>query len=156
MRLLLTALCLSILALGAGPAFAEGPIDVNLGASVTSHNPYDIFEVHCSATSLGTEPALANFTVTLWRGSEIVGTTQFDVSLAAETPYTQRLELPISVSIPADVYVLSVTGTLGSATDEARAGIILDAVNNVIAFGPPDPIVATESATWGTIKDLFR
>jgi hypothetical protein len=156
MKLLLTAFCVSFIALWGGPAFTENALDLTLGANIASHTPYDIFEMHYCATNIGTEPATANLTVTLWKGTEIIGTSQFEVLLATETPYTASLALPISDSVPADMYVLSVTGAIGSAKDEARAGIILDAANNVIAFAPPDPIVATESVTWGAIKGLYR
>ena len=156
MKLLLAALCISILAACGAPAFAENGIDVTLGADIAGHTPYDIFSMHYCAVNSGADPAIAHLTVTLWRGNEILGTTQFDLYLPVEAPSTGSLELPIAGPVPADVYVLSVTGALGSTTDEARTGIILDEANNVIAFGPPDPIVATESVTWGAIKNLYR
>jgi hypothetical protein len=156
MKLLLMVCGLSLFALFAGPAIAENAIDVSLWASVANQDPYDIFDIYYCAINTGMEPVHADFTVTLWKGNEVLGTTQFEANLAVETPYTQRLELPISDSVPADVYGLTVSVVINTAADEANAMLTLDAGNNVIEFIEDDIIVANENATWGTIKELFR
>jgi len=156
MRLLCFVFCLATLALWAGPVFAEGGIDVSLGANVVTQEPRELLELYYTAVNLGAPSDIASFTVTVEKGGMVLGSNQFEALLTGGVPLTESLQLPSEGSLAADVYLLRITASVGSVSDQAQAGIILDAENHIIAFGPPDPIVGVEQKTWGAIKGLYR
>ena len=154
MKKLLGVASVLLLVLWGAQAYAADCIDVELGAEVVPNDPVDILDLHFSIENCGTVPGMANLTVTVTNGVDVY-TALVKAWLPAGEPFVADLELPIPAMISAGTYGLCVAATLGTATDEVCASIVIDDVGNVIGFTINNAL-PVEDRTWGAIKATYQ
>lgn len=154
MKKLLGFVSVLALLLWSAAAFASDCIDLELWAEVVQNDPVDILDLHFSIENCGTEPGMANLTVTVTNGVDVY-TAPVRIWLPAGEPFVADLNLPIPAMIPAGTYGLCVSATLGMAVDRVCANIVIDNVGNVIGFTINTPL-PVEETTWGAIKATYR
>jgi hypothetical protein len=155
MKLLLILVCMSMLMLWSIPAAAENCIDVDLGASVITHDPYDMLGLHFFAKNCGTCSAVARFVITLEKDLAVIGSMSLLALMPGGISFTHTFAVPVPQCVPAGMYTLCIDATIGTASDHTCVAVTLDAANNVIRIEPIAP-VAAEAGSWSTIKAIYR
>jgi len=155
MKCLLILGCICALMLWSMPAAAESCIDVDLGASVIAHDPYDMLGLHFYAKNCGSCSAVATFKITLEKDLAVIGSMRLLALMPAGVEFTHTFPVPVPQCVPAGTYTLCIDAVIGTASDRACVSVTLDAANNVISVVPLVP-VATEASSWSTIKAIYR
>ena len=155
MKCLLILGCICALMLWSMPAAAESCIDVDLGASVIAHDPYDMLGLHFYAKNCGSCSAVASFKITLEKDLAVIGSMRLLALMPAGVSFTHTFPVPVPQCVPAGTYTLCIDAVIGTASDRACVSVTLDAANNVISVVPLVP-VATEAGSWSTIKAIYR
>ncbi len=155
MKLLLILMCVGVFALWTAPAAAAGCVDVDLGASVITHDPYDMLGLYFFAENCGPCSAVASFKLTLEKDLAVIGSMSLLALMPGGVSFTHTFPVPVPQCVPAGRYTLCIDATIGTASDRACVSVTLDAANNVIRVEPIAP-VATEASSWSTIKSIYR
>jgi hypothetical protein len=155
MKCLLILGCICTLMLGSMPAAAESCIDVDLGASVITHDPYDMLGLYFYAKNCGSCSGVARFVISLEKDLSVLGSVGLLALMPAGVAFTHTFALPVPQCVPAGMYTLCIDATIGTASDRACVSVTLDAANNVIRVEPIAP-VGTEAASWSGIKAIYR
>jgi hypothetical protein len=153
MKILLFAVLACVIALGSAPACAENGISIDLKASAVSQDP-NTYSLYCNAFNLGSTSGSVGFVTELMKDNVTVATGSLEANIPANAIYTQPIELPTNGYVPAGMYMMRVTASLGSSSDDAVLIIWLDDLNNIVSY-VEKPIVGVEQGTWGSIKTLF-
>jgi hypothetical protein len=155
MKSLLILACVGAFMLLSMPAVAENRIDVDLGAGVISHDPYDMLGLHFLAKNCGSCSAVARFVITLEKDLTLIGSLRLLALMPPGVSFTHTFALPIPQCVPAGMYTLCIDASIGSASDRACVSVTLDAENNVIRVEPLAP-AAVEAGSWSTIKAMYH
>jgi hypothetical protein len=137
------------------PAAAGSCIDVDLGASVITHDPYDMLGLYFYAKNCGSCSAVASFKITLEKDLAVIGSMRLLALMPAGVEFTHTFPVPVPQCVPSGTYTLCIDAVIGTASDRACVSVTLDAANNVISVVPLVP-VATEAGSWSTIKAIYR
>jgi hypothetical protein len=155
MKLLLIPVCVCALMLWSVPAAAESCVDVDLGASVITHDPYDMLGLYFYAKNCGPCSAVASLKITLEKDLAVIGSLSLLALMPGGVSFTHTFPVPVPQCVPAGTYTLCIDATIGTASDRACVSVTLDAANNVIRIEPIAP-VATEAGSWSAIKAIYR
>jgi hypothetical protein len=155
MKYLLILVCVCTLMLWSLPAAAESCVDVDLGATVIAHDPYDMLGLYFYAKNCGSCSAIATFKITLERDLAVIGSMRLLALMPAGVAFSHSFALPIPQGVPAGTYTLCIDAAIGTASDRACVSVVLDAANNVISVVPLVP-VGIEASSWSTIKAMYR
>jgi hypothetical protein len=151
--LLLASVC--ALALWTAPAFADACVDVDLGATVVTHDPHDLLSLYFFAENCGPSSAVAAFTISLEKDLAPLGSIRLLALIPGGVSFTHTFTLPVSQRVPAGTYTLCIDAVIRDATDHACVSVEIDAANNVIRVVPIAP-VATRESSWSAIKSIYR
>jgi hypothetical protein len=153
MRILFIALLVCVIALGSAPVCAENEISIDLRTNVVSQDP-SAYSLYCNAFNLGSTSGTVSFVTALMKDNVMVATGSSEANIPANAFCAQPIDLPTNGFVPAGMYMMCVTASLGSSSDEAVMIIWLDDLNNIVAY-VEKPIVGVEQASWSSIKTLF-
>ena len=153
MRILFVALLVCVVALGSVPVCAESEISIDLKTSVVSQDP-STYSLYCNAFNLGATSGSVGFVTVLMKDNVTVATGSLEANIPANGFCAQPIDLPTNGYVPAGIYMMCVTASMGPSSDEAALIIWLDDLNNIVAY-VEKPIVGVEQGTWGSIKTLF-
>ena len=157
MKTLLTAAILaSLIAFCYAPASAVDCIDVELGAELVAGNPLDGLSLFFSLQNCGSERDLARVAFSLEQDGSLLGSVETMRSLLPDREFRVELMLPVPAVVPPGSYRLCVTASIGDASDNSCATIVIGSNGQVIQFIADGALTPVEETTWGGIKSLYE
>jgi len=165
----LATLALSALVLSAGSALAQ--VDVEMAFSPDTAHPGDTVTLFASVANLGSEPALAQFSVTIALGELTFGPVQHPLPLAAGEEHSAEIPFVVPPVPFGGTLTITVTAESGIHSDTAIASLTI--VTNIAAapdanslrsfatriateLGGGSQTLATNPATLTEVKRFYR